>query len=609
MGRIIGIDLGTTNSVAACMEGREPRIIINEEGGRLTPSVVGFSRKRERFVGDVAKRQMLIYPESTIYGVKRLIGRRYGEAQAELSRLAFRVAPTGGDEIGIEVDGHVYSPQQIASFILSKIRKSAEDFLGEPVTEAIVTVPAYFNDRQRQATKDAGRIAGLDVLRIINEPTAAALAYLTQRKKSATIAVYDFGGGTFDISILDVDEDVAEVRATCGNTHLGGSDIDNRVVDWLLGEFKKANGVDVSGDKMVRQRLLDAAERAKMELSTALETEIHLPFLTADEAGPRHLQTVLTRSTFEYLVDDLLTATIDECEKALNQAKCAPEDVDEVILVGGSSRIPKIQAMVKALFQRPLNKQFNPDEVVAIGAAIQAGVLGGEVSSVTLLDVTNFTLGIEVEGRRFAPLIPKNSTVPVVRSQLVSTVVDSQRVVKIHVLQGEGKWVKDNVSLGEFELTNVEPAPRGVPRIEVTFTIDTDGIVNVNAQDIRTGAQNSIVIHSPTSMTQDQVDESRRQIAAMDAGSDEDAEGRRLREEVEQQLYGLESFLRAHKLRLKKKDIFDGEQALKRGRMALVKKAKAESLRELQAYLTRFHGHISEKISAGTGVAVGVVED
>jgi len=612
MGRIIGIDLGTTNSVGACMEGREPRIVINEEGGRLTPSVVGFSKKKERFVGDVAKRQMLIYPESTVFGVKRLIGRRYSEAQVEVSRLPYRVIPTENDEIGIEVDGQFYSPQQISSFILSKMRKSAEDFLGEPVTEAIITVPAYFNDRQRQATKDAGRIAGLDVLRIINEPTAAALAYLHNRKKSATIAVYDFGGGTFDISILDVDEDVAEVRATSGNTHLGGSDIDNRIVDWLLAEFKKANGVDVSGDKMVRQRLLDAAERAKMELSTALETEIHLPFLTADESGPRHLQTVLTRSTFEYLVDDLLNATIEECEKALTNARVTPEEIDEVILVGGSSRIPKVQALVKSLFAKPLNKQFNPDEVVAIGAAIQAGVLGGDVSSVTLLDVTNFTLGIEVEGRKFAPLIPKNSTVPVVRSQMVTTVVDNQRVVKIHVLQGEGKFVKDNVSLGEFELSGIEGSPRGVPRIEVTFTIDTDGIVNVAAQDSRTGAQNSIMIRSPTSMTQAQIDDARRQIASIDAaspGGEDDAESRELRDAVEQQLFGLETFLRAHKLRLKKKDIFDAEQALKRGRMALVKKARVDSLRELQTYLTRFHAHLSEKLGTAAEVGVGVVDE
>ncbi len=609
MGRIIGIDLGTTNSVAACMEGPEPRIIINEEGGRLTPSVVGFSRtKKERFVGDVAKRQMITNPESTIYGVKRLIGRRYSEAEADLSRLSFKVVPTEGDEIGIEVDGQVYSPQQVSSFILSKMRKNAEDFLGEPVGEAIVTVPAYFNDRQRQATKDAGRIAGLDILRIINEPTAAALAYLTNRKRSSTIAVYDFGGGTFDISILDIEEDVAEVRATSGNTHLGGGDIDNRIVDWLLQEFLKSNGMDVSEDKVVRQRLLDAAERAKMELSTALETEIHLPFLTADESGPRHLQTTLSRATFEYLVDDLLTATIDECEKALNQARCGTEEIDEIILVGGSSRIPKAQALVKSLFQRPLNKQFNPDEVVAIGAAIQAGVLGGDVRSVTLLDVTNFTLGIEVEGKKFASLIAKNSTVPVVRSQMVSTVVDNQKVVKIHVLQGEGKWVKDNASLGEFELTNIEPAPRGVPRIEVTFTIDTDGIVNVSAQDSRTGAQNSIQIQSPSSMTQAQVDQSRRQIASFDVQEEEDREATTIRNQVEQQLYGLEAFLRKHKLRLNKRDIFDAEQALKRGRMALVKKAKVDSLRELAEYLTRFHAHLAEKVGGGES-GVGLLEE
>jgi len=600
MGKIIGIDLGTTNSVACVIEHGEARVIVNEEGGRLTPSVVGFSNDGDRFVGDIAKRQLLMSPETTVYGVKRFMGRRFSDARADIKGVTYRIERQGDDELGIAVAGRSYTPQQISAFILQKLKKASEDFLGEIVDQAVITVPAYFTDAQRQATKDAGRIAGLEVLRIINEPTAAALAYTMKRRQEATIAVFDFGGGTFDISILDVDKDLAEVRATAGSNRLGGSDIDLRLLEWLASEFEKANGLDIRGDSVVEQRLLETAEKAKMDLSTALETEIHLPFLTADETGPKHLQTTLTRATFEFLVQDLLQQTIDDCRKAMKEGRLGGGDIDEVILVGGSSRIPKIQEMVKELFECPLNKSFNPDEVVAVGAAVQAGMLGGSVTDVTLLDVTNFSLGIEVQGRRSARLIPKGSTVPVVRSQMVSTVVDNQASVKIHVLQGEEELAKDNISLGDFELTNIEPAPKGHARIEVTFTIDTDGIVNVGARDVKTGARTGITIHSPSSMTQEDLDTAREELAGFEKSDEVDKEVESLRHSVEKQLFSLENFLRANQVKLKKREIFDTEQALKRGRMALVKRAAAGSLKQLSQFLRNYHASLRDRAeSAG----------
>lgn len=608
LSKIIGIDLGTTNSAACYIEHGEPKVVINEEGARLTPSIVGFSKDGDRFVGDIAKRQLLMYPENTVHSIKRFMGRRVTEVRSEASKVAYSVIDLGDDLVGVEVCGKHYTPQQVSAFILQKVKKSAEDFLGEPVEQAVVTVPAYFNDRQRQATKDAGRIAGLEVLRIINEPTAAALAYTIRRKKAATIAVYDFGGGTFDISILDVDADVAEVKATAGNNHLGGNDIDNRLVDWLASEFKKSNGIDISQDRMVRQRLLEAAEKAKMDLSTAMETEIHLPFLTADESGPKHLQTVLSRAAFEFLVEDLLRQTIDECAKALAESKLDPSQITEVIMVGGSSRIPKVQEMVKQLFIGcPLNKSFNPDEVVAVGAAVQAGILSGSVQDVTLLDVTNFSLGIEVEGRRNARLIPKGSTVPVMRTQMVSTVVDNQSTVKIHVLQGEERLAKDNISLGDFELTDIQAAPRGVPRVEVTFTIDTDGIVNVAAKDKRTNASQGITIHSPSGMSQKAIDDARAELEALDEAEEFTREMQDLRNKVEKQLFGLENFLRDHKLSLQKREIFDTEQALKRGRMALVKKANGNALKELSQYLVNYQDHLRQRVEADAGDTTGSI--
>ena len=607
MGKIIGIDLGTTNSVACYIEHGEPTVIINEEGGRLTPSVVGFSKEGERFVGDIAKRQMLMYPENTVSSVKRFIGRTWDEAKRDIDLVGYTLEESEDHRVNIRVGDRTYNPQQLSAFILQKMKKAAEDFLGETVDEVVLTVPAYFNDRQRQATKDAGRIAGLEVLRIINEPTAAALAYAIRRKEPATIAVFDFGGGTFDISILDVDTDIAEVRATAGNNHLGGNDIDNRLVEWLASEFKKANGIDVSGDRMVRQRLVEAAEKAKMDLSTSMESEIHLPFLTADETGPKHLQTVLTRATFEFLVEDILRKTIDECGKALSEAKLDAEKIYEVIMVGGSSRIPKVQEMVQEFFTgRPLNKSFNPDEVVAVGAAVQAGMLGGAIKDVTLLDVTNFSLGIETEGRKFAKLIPKGTTVPVVRTQMVSTVVDNQATVKIHVLQGEEPLAKGNISLGDFELTNIQPAPRGVPRIEVTFTIDTDGIVNVSARDVRTGSQQSITIHSPSAMSQQQLDDAKEELEEFDEQDEVSKELEEVRHKVEKQLFSLETFLRENKPKLKKREIFDTDQALKRGRMALVKRADGQSLKELSQYLVNYHAHLRERVEASGGEVKGV---
>ena len=599
MGKVIGIDLGTTNSVCAYMDRRDPIVIINAEGGRITPSVVGISKNGERFVGDIAKRQLLINPEATIHSIKRFMGRRYKDADNDIALVQYKVVETKNGDAAVEIGDRRYLPQEIAAMILQKLRKSAEDFLGEQVSEAVITVPAYFTDRQRQATKDAGTIAGLDVLRIINEPTAAALAYVHDRRKSSTIAVYDFGGGTFDISILEVDRDLAEVRATRGNNQLGGADIDRKVVEWLLEQFHREHGIDVSEDKVVLQRLRDAAERAKLELSSAMETDIHLPFLLADAGGPKHLQCSLSRYTFESLAQALFDETIEECQRALQDCRLAPDDVDEVILVGGSSRIPKIQEMVKGLFERPLNKTFNPDEVVAIGAAIQAGILEGDVKAVTLLDVTNFSLGIEVEGRRAAKLIPKNTTIPAQKTQLVSTVVDNQRTVKIHVLQGESPLARENVSLGEFELQGIEPAPRGVPRIQVKFAIDANGIVQVSAKDSRSGASNAITIDAPTGLSQMEIDQLREEHAGHSEAVEESEDVKQLRHQIEKQLVSLESFLRDNRGFLQKKDVFEIEQALKRGRMALLKSSDKGNLDELSMYLARFFAHLADKTGAG----------
>lgn len=598
MGKVIGIDLGTTNSVVAYIDRGEPKVIINEEGGRVTPSVVGFSKSGERFVGDTAKRQMLINPDATIHSVKRFIGKRFVDAGNDLPLVNYPVVASRNGDCAFEVNDRLLTPQEVSAMILQKLKKSAEDFLGEPVTEAIITVPAHFNDRQRQATKDAGTIAGLHVLRIINEPTAAALAYLHERKKSATIAVYDFGGGTFDISIVRIDRDVGEVRATRGNNALGGGDIDQLVVDWLVQQFRQEHHIDVSQDNVVRQRLRDAAERAKIELSSAKETDIHLPFLMVDTSGPRHLQCVLSRATFEGLAGPLIDATVRECQQALLDAHLTVAEIDEIVLVGGSSRIPRVKEAMREFFGRPLNQSLNPDEVVAIGAAVQAGVLEGDVKAVTLLDVTSLSLGIEVEGGKMAKLIPKNTPIPAQKMQLVSTVVDNQKTVKIHVLQGESSRAAENVSLGEFELQGIEPAPRSVPRIEVKFAIDTSGLVNVSARDVRTGSAQKLTIQAPSGMSSREVERARDDASTWEQGAEAASEVREVRHQIERQLAQMEALLRDHRVGLQRSDAQEADHALMRGRLALTKNDDRTKLDEVHGWLERMLTGLGDKVRA-----------
>jgi molecular chaperone DnaK len=528
MAKIIGIDLGTTNSVVAVMENGEPKVIANSEGGRTTPSVVAFTKSGERLVGQVAKRQAVTNPENTIYSIKRFMGRRYDEVSEEMKMVPYKVEREG-DRVVVVAGGKRWTPPEISAFILMKLKQAAEDYLGQKVTEAVITVPAYFNDAQRQATKDAGKIAGLDVKRIVNEPTAAALAYGLDKKKDETIAIYDFGGGTFDISILEVGEGVVEVKATNGDTHLGGDNIDQRLVDWLVDEFKKEEGIDLRsrGNEMALQRLKDAAEKAKMELSTTMETEINLPFITADASGPKHLLKKLSRSQFERMVEDILQRSVGPSRQALSDAGITAKDIDEVVLVGGSTRIPRVQQIVKELFNREPHKGVNPDEVVAVGAAVQAGVLGGEVKDLLLLDVTPLSLGIETLGGVNTVLIPRNTTIPTRKSEVFSTAADSQTSVEVHVVQGERPMAAQNRTLGRFHLDGIPPAPRGMPQIEVTFDIDANGIVNVTAKDKGTGKEQKITITSSSGLSKDEVD---RMTKEAEAHSEED---RRKREEIE----------------------------------------------------------------------------
>lgn len=506
MGKVIGIDLGTTNSCVAVMEGGEPTVIPNSEGGRTTPSVVAFSKTGERLIGQVAKRQAITNPEKTIYSIKRFMGRRYAEVHTEIDEVPYKVVSGQNDVARVKIDDKEYAPQEISAMILQKMKQTAEDYLGEKVTDAVVTVPAYFNDSQRQATKEAGEIAGLNVQRIINEPTAASLAYGLDKKSNEKIAVFDLGGGTFDISILEIGEGVFEVKATNGDTHLGGDDFDQRIIDWMVDEFLKQEGVDLSKDPMALQRLKEAAEKAKTELSTTAQTEINLPFITATDAGPKHLNMTLTRAKFEQMCDDLFQRCLAPCKTALKDAKMTPSDIDEVVLVGGSTRMPKIQEIVKDLFEKDPHKGVNPDEVVAVGAAIQGGVLAGDVSDVVLLDVTPLSLGIETLGGVTTRLIDKNTTIPTKRSEIFSTAADNQTSVEIHVLQGEREMAVDNRTLGRFHLDGIPPAPRGIPQIEVTFDIDASGILNVAAKDKATNKEQSIRIEASTGLSKDEVE-------------------------------------------------------------------------------------------------------
>ncbi len=570
MGKIIGIDLGTTNSVVAVMEGGEPKVIANEEGGRTTPSVVGFTKTGERLVGQVAKRQAITNPENTIYSIKRFMGRRYDEVSDEMKMVPYKVTQSG-DHVGVMAQGKEYTPPQISALILQKLKKAAEDYLGQGVTEAVITVPAYFNDAQRQATKDAGQIAGLTVKRIVNEPTAAALAYGLDKKKDETIAVYDFGGGTFDISILEVGEGVIEVKSTNGDTHLGGDNIDSRIVDWLVDEFKKDEGLDLKskGNEMALQRLRDAAEKAKIELSTTIETEINLPFITADASGPKHLVKKLTRSKLEQLVEDIVQRSVGPCKQALKDAGIDASKIDEVVLVGGQTRMPRIQAIVKELFGKEPHKGVNPDEVVAIGAAVQAGVLGGEVKDLLLLDVTPLTLAIETLGSVATSMIPRNTTIPTKKTETFSTAADNQTSVEIHVLQGERPMAGQNRTLGKFHLTGLPPAPRGVPQIEVTFDIDANGILNVTAKDTATGKDQKITITSSSGLSKEEVE---RMAKEADAHSAEDKAKRdeiEARNQLDGMVYNIEKMLRENGEKISGGDKEQVESAVAEAKKAL----------------------------------------
>src|SRR5437870_4295436 len=608
MAKIIGIDLGTTNSVVAIMEGGEPVVITNPEGGRITPSVVGFTKSGERLVGQVAKRQAVTNPENTVFSIKRFMGRKYDEVSDEMKMVPYRVVRAGNGDARISAMGKEYSPPEISAMILQKLKQAADEYLGQSVTKAVITVPAYFNDAQRQATKDAGQIAGLEVMRIVNEPTAAALAYGLDKKKDEIIAVYDFGGGTFDISILEVGEGVVEVKATNGDTHLGGDNLDQRIIDWIATEFKKSDGIDLSKDRMALQRLKEAAEKAKMELSTVMETDVNLPFITADQTGPKHLQMKLTRAKFEQLVDDLLQKTVGPTKQALADAGVDPSKIDEVVLVGGSTRIPKVQAIVKELFGKDPHKGVNPDEVVAIGAAVQAGVLAGDVKDLLLLDVTPLSLGIETMGGVMTTLIPRNTTIPTRKSEIFSTASDSQTSVEVHVLQGERSLARDNRTLGKFHLIGLPPAPRGVPQIEVTFDIDANGIVNVQAKDLGTGKEQKITITSTSGLAKEEVD---RMMKEAESHAEED---RKRREEIEarnnadQAVYGAERLIRdtGEKLGAADKQAIEGAiEALKKANAGTDVAAINKAMDQLTEAQHRAAESLYKQTQGGSGQQAG----
>jgi molecular chaperone DnaK len=604
MSKIIGIDLGTTNSVVAVMEGGEPVVITNPEGSRITPSVVGFAKSGERLVGQVAKRQAVTNPENTVFSIKRFMGRKYDEVNEEMKMVPFQVVRASNGDVRVKAGGKDYPPPEISAMILQKLKQAAEEYLGQPVNQAVITVPAYFNDAQRQATKDAGQIAGLEVMRIVNEPTAAALAYGLDKKKDETIAVYDFGGGTFDISILEVGEGVVEVKATNGDTHLGGDNLDQRIIDHIIAEFKKQEGIDLGKDRMALQRLKEAAEKAKMELSSVMETDINLPFITADQTGPKHLTMKLSRAKFEQLVDDLLQRTVGPTKQALSDAGVDPKQIDEVVLVGGSTRIPKVQQIVKELFGKEPHKGVNPDEVVAVGAAIQAGVLTGEVRDVLLLDVTPLSLGIETLGGVMTQLIPRNTTIPTRKSETFSTAADSQTSVEVHVLQGERQFARDNRTLGRFHLTGLPPAPRGVPQIEVTFDIDANGIVNVSAKDMATQKEQKITITASSGLSKEEVD---RMMRDAEAHADED---KKRKEEVEtrnhadQAAYAAERFVKDSGDKLSPSDRAPIESALEDLKKA-IESNDAEAMKSRMEALNAAQHKAAEAMYRSAGPGAG----
>ena len=610
MAKMIGIDLGTTNSCVAVMEGGEPKVIPNEEGARTTPSIVAFTKSGERLVGQVAKRQAITNPENTIFSIKRFMGRRYNEVTDEMKMVPFRVVQQG-DHVGVIAQGKEYTPPEISAMILQKLKKSAESYLGETVTEAVITVPAYFNDAQRQATKDAGKIAGLDVKRIVNEPTAAALAYGLDKKKDETIAVYDFGGGTFDISILEVGEGVIEVKSTNVDTHLGGDNLDQRIVEWLISEFKAEHGLDLTskGNEMALQRLKDAAEKAKIELSTTVETEINLPFITADASGPKHLVRKLTRAKLEQLVEDLIERSVEPCKKALSDAGITVSQIHEVVLVGGQTRMPRIQELVKKLFGKEPHRGVNPDEVVAIGAAVQAGVLTGDVKDLLLLDVTPLTLSIETLGGVATPMIPRNTTIPTKKTETFSTAADNQTEVEVHVLQGERPLAGQNRTLGKFKLGGIMPAPRGVPQIEVTFDIDANGILNVTAKDNATGKDTRITITSSSGLSKEEVEKMAREADAHAAEDKEQRESIEARNALDGLVYNIEKMLKESGEKVAAADKTEVEAALADAKKTLEGSPSTSEMRSAHEKLTLASHKLAEAMYKASSSQAGPPPD